>query len=95
VKRTTTTPVADISKTRGTPHRAGEYRCNWTRPRQRLVCPDGSSKQCFDASFQFTNQTDKGAHQLALTNSSLPLRTLFVNAMPGREQDAELLTAQT
>jgi len=40
VKRTTTTPAVDISKTRDTPHRAGEHRCNWTRPRQRLVSPD-------------------------------------------------------
>jgi len=41
VKRTTT-PAADTSMTRGTPHRAGEHRCNWTRPRQRLVSPDGT-----------------------------------------------------
>jgi len=39
MKRTTTAPAVDISKIQGTPHRAGEHRCNWTRPRQQQVSP--------------------------------------------------------
>lgn len=67
------TAAVEISDTRGTARR-GPPRCNWTRPRQRLVSPDGAVRHVSTPHSNSQTSADKRAHQLAFTARCIPLR---------------------